>query len=266
MKPIIRSTIGALVAAMIAAGCSTAPSASDVAAANAALSNAGQAVDQAAANPHVAKYATSELERATGSLDKAKMAWSEKRDVRATTHFAYLAQQRAITAQEFANKRASEDAMKVALVQRDQAVSVAAAARAKRAAEQTQHPLAGFAVGRAKLPAQSMAMIDELAATLKNNPGRMAVIEGHTDSTGNPGYNEGLALRRAEAVRTALIRRGVDTGRISIRSHGEQTPVASNDDSAGRRENRRAQVISGYMNAHMAGSSRGSAAAAASGK
>ena len=253
---------------MLAAGCATAPPASDVAAANAAISNAGQAVDQAAANPHVTKYASSELERATGSLDKAKAAWTDKHDVRAATHFAYLAQQRAATAQELANGRASEDAVKLATVQRDQVVSVAAAERAERAkreAGQMERSLAGFGVGAAKLPAQGMPMIDELAATLKSNTGQMVVIEGHTDSVGSPGYNQALALDRAEAVRTALIRRGIATDRITIRSHGEQAPVASNGDSAGRRENRRAQVIVGEMETRMMGSSRGSTEATSSG-
>ena len=67
MKHIIRSTTGALAVAMIAAGCSTAPKASDVAAADSAIGNAGQAVDQAASDPHVAKYAPSELARSFAS-------------------------------------------------------------------------------------------------------------------------------------------------------------------------------------------------------
>ena len=268
MKHITRPTIGALVAAIIAAGCATAPPASDVAAANAAISTAGQAVDQAAANPHVARYASSELERATGSLGMAKAAWSDKQDVRAATHFAYIAQQRATTAQELANGRASADAVQLAAVQRDQVVTVAAAARAeraKRAEAQVEHSLAGFGVGAAKLPAQAMPMIDGLASTLKNGPGQMVVIEGHTDNVGSPADNQALALERAEAVRTALIRRGVDTSRITIRSHGEGAPAASNDTSAGRRENRRAQVIIADMDTRMVGSSRGATGTTSSG-
>ena len=268
MNNIIRSSIGALVAGMFAAGCSTTPSTSELAAANAAISNAGQAVDEAAANPHVAKYASSELERANGSLGKAKAVWADKHDVRMTTHLAYLAQQRAKTAQELANGRAAEDAVKLAALQRDQAVSVAAARpqkRAEPAAEQAQLSLAGFGFGAAKLPAKSMQMVDELAGTLKSNPGRIAVIEGHTDNVGSPGYNQALALERAETVRAALIRRGVDTSRITIRSLGEQIPVAANDSSAGRRENRRALVFIADMDSNMVGSSQGSTSATASG-
>src|SRR5438874_11890176 len=100
MKYIIRSTTGALLAGMIAAGCSTAPSASEQEAANTALSNAGQTIDRAAADPHVTQYASSELERANDSLAKAKTAWNDKHDLTNTMQFAYLAQQRAATAEQ----------------------------------------------------------------------------------------------------------------------------------------------------------------------
>ena len=129
MNHIIRSTTGAIVAGMIVAGCSTSPPASEVAAAQAAIGNAGQAVDHAAADPHVAKYAASELERASDSLRKATAAWNDKHALPATTHFAYLAQQRAATAQELANQRAAEETLTVAAAERDQALSVAAARR-----------------------------------------------------------------------------------------------------------------------------------------
>ena len=125
MNHILRSATGALVAGIIATGCATSPPSSEVAAARAAIDNAGQAVDHASADPHVAKYAPSELERATASLQKAKTAWNEKHDLTATQHFAYLAQQRAATAQEFANELAADEAVKVAAAELNQTMSVA---------------------------------------------------------------------------------------------------------------------------------------------
>jgi outer membrane protein OmpA-like peptidoglycan-associated protein len=263
MKRVIRSTTAALVAGMIAAGCATSPPASDVAAANTAISNAGQAVDHARADPHVTKYASSELERATDSLQKAKTAWNDKHDLEATKHYAYLAQQRAATAQELANTRVAENTVAVAAAKRDQAV---AAAQQRRAGPNATKPgLAGFASGTAKLPANAMPTVDQLAARLKNNPEIKVVIEGHTDNVGDPGYNQTLAMKRAEAVRSALVHQGIDPSRITVRSLGEQNPVASNDTGAGRRENRRADVIIGDMGATMTGSS-GAAGATSSGQ
>ena len=275
MNHIIRSTTGAIVAGMIVAGCSTSPPASEVAAAQTAIGNAGQAVDQAAADPRVAKYAPGELERASDSLRKATAAWNDKHDLPATTHLAYLAQQRAVTAQEFANQRASEEALTVAAAERDQALSVAAARRAHAppvasttgaTMEQGQQSLAGFSTGAAKLPANAMPKIDELATTLKNNPEQNVVIEGHTDNVGSPEYNQALAMKRAETVRDALVSRGIDPNRIAVRSVGEENPVANNDTGLGRWENRSAQVMVGGMDAGMVGSSQGAGAATSSGQ
>jgi outer membrane protein OmpA-like peptidoglycan-associated protein len=266
MKHIIRSTTGALVAAAIAAGCSTTPPQSDVAAANTALSNAGHAIDNAAADPHVAQYASSELGRARGSLQKAQATWDDKHDLKTTENLAYLAQQRAATAQELANERAAENAVMVAAAERDHALSVAAAGRGgtPTAAGAPTSPFAGFASGKATLSAGMMASIDELATMLKNNPERKVVIEGHTDNVGSAGYNKGLAMERAQAVREALLSRGIDPGRIVVRSSGEGHPIASNDTGAGRRENRRADVIIGE--AQMARSSTGATGASSQGQ
>lgn len=280
MNHIIRSTTGAIIAGMIVAGCSTSPPASEVAAAQTAIGNAGQAVDQAAADPRVAKYAPGELERASDSLRKATAAWNDKHDLPATTHLAYLAQQRAATAQELANQRATEQTLTVAAAERDQALSIAAARRDQAlpvastegsgkpgaTTEQGLQSLAGFSTGAAKIPTNAMPKIDELATTLKNNPGQNVVIEGHTDNAGSPDYNQALAMKRAEAVRNALVSRGIDPSRIAVRSAGEENPLANNDTGLGRWENRSAQVIVGDTGAGMVGSSQGAGAATSSGQ
>ncbi|RNF30777.1 hypothetical protein NM04_10805 [Massilia aurea] len=259
MNNILRSATGALVAGIFATGCATSPPSSEVAAARAAIDNAGQAVDHASADPHVVKYAPSELERATASLQKAKTAWNDKHDLTATTHLAYLAQQRAATAQEFANERAAEETVKVAAAELNQTMSVAVVQRSGKPsaiAELAQKDLVGFAPGTAKIPASAKRALDELAATLKSNPEREVVIEGYTDNVGGPRYNQALALKRAEAVRAALLQRGIASGRIAIRSLGEENPASSNANRVGRLENRRAEVITGDVGTQMRGSSQ----------
>jgi outer membrane protein OmpA-like peptidoglycan-associated protein len=270
MKHIIRSSTGLLIAGVLAAGCSTSPSQSDTAAANMALGNAGHAIDQAANDPHVTQYASSELGRAHDSLRSAQTAWNEDHDLTTTTHLAYLAQQRAVTAKELADQRAAQEAVRVAAAERDHALSVAAAGRrGKPGAEatgQVQVAIEGFATGRAELPAAMMPKIDQLATMLRDNPDRTIVILGHTDSIGSPGSNKTLAMKRAQAVRVALYRRGVDPSRVVIESSGETNPVASNDTSAGRRANRRADVMLAEPQAQMARSSTESPGAAATGQ
>jgi outer membrane protein OmpA-like peptidoglycan-associated protein len=226
----------------------------------------------------VAKYTSTELERATDSLHKAEMAWKDKHDLAATTHLAYIAQQRAATAQELANGRAANEALAMAASNRDQAVAAlmerrsetpaapAAPTASTASTEQVQQGLEGFAFGAAKVPPKAKPTIDQLASTLKSNPDAKVVIEGHTDNVGNPAYNQTLALERAQAVRSALVREGVEVGRISVRSLGEGNPVASNDTKEGRRENRRAQVIIEGEGTTMVGSSQGSTSATSSGE
>jgi hypothetical protein len=116
------------------------------------------------------------------------------------------------------------------------------------------------------VPPKAKPTIDQLASTLKSNPDAKVVIEGHTDSVGPPAYNQSLALSRAQAVRSALVREGVEVGRIEVRGLGENNPVASNDTKEGRRENRRAQVIIEGEGTTMVGSSQGSTSSTSSGE
>jgi outer membrane protein OmpA-like peptidoglycan-associated protein len=68
-------------------------------------------------------------------------------------------------------------------------------------------------------------------------------VEGFTDSVGSEEFNQVLSERRADAVREALLARGVDPSRIAVHGFGESYPVASNDNSAGRQLNRRVEIV-----------------------
>lgn len=68
-------------------------------------------------------------------------------------------------------------------------------------------------------------------------------LEGHTDSFGTEQYNVGLGERRGQSVRQYLMSHNVSAESISIISYGESKPVADNDTSAGRAQNRRVEVM-----------------------
>jgi outer membrane protein OmpA-like peptidoglycan-associated protein len=270
--------MSALAVGLFAAGCAHGPSASDQAAAETAIGNAGQAIDRASGDPHVSKYASSELERASDELTKAKTVWNDKHDLQMTRHLAYLAQQRAATAQELANGRAAEQVVAAEVGARDNAVqrvmqerqatemaSTSTANTAPSGAQPAQEDLTGFRFGAAKVPPKAKPMITELANAAKADPNSKVVIEGHTDNVGSPAYNQALALSRAQAVRSALVREGVDASRIEVRSLGEENPMASNDTKQGRSENRRAQVFIGESGATAVGSSQGGSTGSSSG-
>jgi len=100
-----------------------------------------------------------------------------------------------------------------------------------------------FATGRADLKPGAANNLDQLVSFLAKYPARTIEIEGHTDSVGSDDYNLGLSQRRADAVRSHLVRQGVASGRITTMGAGKGSPVASNDTATGRQQNRRVEVI-----------------------
>jgi outer membrane protein OmpA-like peptidoglycan-associated protein len=102
-----------------------------------------------------------------------------------------------------------------------------------------------FDTGRAELNPGASTKLDQLAQFLTEHPDRRVEIDGFTDSTGSPGFNEELSQRRAEAVKAALVLRGVDSSRINAEGFGSANPVASNNNVAGRQLNRRVEVVIG---------------------
>ena len=80
--------------------------------------------------------------------------------------------------------------------------------------------------------------IDRVSRVLTDFPETVIRVDGHTDSTGPEEYNMRLSKRRADAVKNALIQRGVHPGRIETLGLGESMPVSSSNAA-----NRRVEVI-----------------------
>jgi outer membrane protein OmpA-like peptidoglycan-associated protein len=100
-----------------------------------------------------------------------------------------------------------------------------------------------FDTNKSELKATSASHLDNLAAFLVRYEERSAIIEGHTDNTGDNAYNQSLSQRRAESVKAYLVSRGVAMNRLSAYGKGEGLPLANNDSSSGRQQNRRVEVI-----------------------
>ena len=97
-----------------------------------------------------------------------------------------------------------------------------------------------FATGSDVINAQSAALLTSIAEEAKACPGVLR-IEGHTDNQGSAELNADLSLRRANAVRLALISRGLNADQLITEGFGSSLPVASNDTELGRSRNRRIQ-------------------------
>lgn len=100
-----------------------------------------------------------------------------------------------------------------------------------------------FDTGKATLKPGAYNTVDRLANVLKEAPDRKVTIEGHTDSTGSAELNQALSERRAAAVQTALLERGVNSNQIIAVGKGMDSPIASNADASGRQRNRRVEMI-----------------------
>ncbi|MFT3917530.1 MAG: OmpA family protein [Anaeromyxobacteraceae bacterium] len=101
-----------------------------------------------------------------------------------------------------------------------------------------------FAPGREALLPASGELLRQVAQILKDNPQiRFVQIEGHTDDSGELVANERLSQRRAEKVRDFLVGVGVAAGRLEPRGFGPTRPIAPNDTSEGRAQNRRVEFV-----------------------
>ena len=99
-----------------------------------------------------------------------------------------------------------------------------------------------FPFDSADLQSAGRDNLRRLADSLQENPQTEIMLIGHTDSVGQPGYNQTLSERRARATADYLATQGVSRPRLLTSGKGEADPIASNDDDAGRRQNRRVEI------------------------
>jgi outer membrane protein OmpA-like peptidoglycan-associated protein len=100
-----------------------------------------------------------------------------------------------------------------------------------------------FQTDKSRIMPDSFAMLNEIAAVLKDRPEVRVRIEGHTDARGAMAHNMTLSQARADSVRAYLVGRGVDAGRMEARGYGPTQPIADNRTQAGREQNRRVEFI-----------------------
>jgi outer membrane protein OmpA-like peptidoglycan-associated protein len=262
--------------ALLLGACASAPQP------NAALQSAHQAVSTAEADPNVSKYAALDLEAAKRDLAIADDAAIHHNDA-AIAQPAYMAAQNARLAQMHAAAKADDARVAAGQAERDQIMLAArnrevqnanmaknsALDQRDQATEQNARLQAEvdqlkatptprglvltlgdvlFDTGRAELNPGAGRKLDQLAQFLGEHKDRRVQIDGFTDSVGTDAYNEQLSQRRADAVKSALMTRGIDSSRISTEGYGKAYPVANNSDSGGRQLNRRVEVVIGGDN------------------
>jgi outer membrane protein OmpA-like peptidoglycan-associated protein len=261
-------------------------------ASNPVLEQARAAYSAAQADPKVLRHAVAELDVAARTLGEAERAGGDE-----AAHLGYLAQQRARIARELGHARANERAALEARLHEAEEGRARAEARAKELEQerdvndrlnaqlrrlqaqvaelQARETERGwiltlgsdllFDVGQAKLKPGGRRALANLARFMSQHPERKIVIEGFTDASGSPEANKRLSEQRAQAVRDALVREGIEPGRIEAHGLGAAYPVASNANSGGRQLNRRVEILLGENVSRAATGGNAGAGAGASG-
>lgn len=99
-----------------------------------------------------------------------------------------------------------------------------------------------FDFDKATIKTQYYPVLDEIAEEMRSNSDLKVTLEGHTDSTGTNKYNQGLSERRANAVRTYLMKKNIDPSRLTAVGYGEERPAYPNDTRENRAKNRRVEA------------------------
>ena len=98
-----------------------------------------------------------------------------------------------------------------------------------------------FDTGKSTLRSESNAELDRLVKLLKDVPSLKVEISGHTDNTGSASLNNSLSQDRAEAVVKYLTSKGIAASRMTAKGYGSTAPIATNNTSDGRQQNRRTE-------------------------
>ncbi|HEY0294359.1 MAG TPA: OmpA family protein [Bordetella sp.] len=99
-----------------------------------------------------------------------------------------------------------------------------------------------FDFDKATLKPEGRQLLDQVAAQIGTINLETIIAVGHTDSIGTVAYNQKLSERRAAAVKTYLVSKGIDANRIYTEGKGKTQPVADNKTAAGRAKNRRVEI------------------------
>jgi outer membrane protein OmpA-like peptidoglycan-associated protein len=100
-----------------------------------------------------------------------------------------------------------------------------------------------FDVGKATLRPESMGIINKIGEMMDEHPELKFSIEGHTDNDGDLDINQKLSEERAKTVMAKLVSMGISADRLSTKGYGESNPIATNNTSEGKANNRRVEFV-----------------------
>ena len=100
-----------------------------------------------------------------------------------------------------------------------------------------------FDTNSTTLSQQSATTVTEAANVAKSMPNSRVAVTGFTDTDGSPAYNQQLSVRRADAVKNALMRNGIAPQAITVNGSGEAGLLIETPDQTKNEKNRRVQIV-----------------------
>lgn len=100
-----------------------------------------------------------------------------------------------------------------------------------------------FVEGKDEFTEESKQVVDKILSEIATRPVPDVLVVGHTDAVGNDSFNDALGQRRAETVRTALIRLGIPPADIRAISRGKREPAVATADGVAEPRNRRVEIV-----------------------
>lgn len=208
-------------------------------------------------DPEIARSGDIQLRSARDQLNRAESLLNDGADEASVEHAAYLANRHAQIAGQQGERAglqreidsAEKRRREMMLEQQTGEAEMLRQRMAELQAEQTDRGMVLtlgdvlFDLNEADLKSAGEKTVGRLAQFMREYENRRVRIEGYTDSTGADAYNQKLSERRANSVRDALINQGISSRRVETRGYGKQYPVAGNDSSSGRQQNRRVEIV-----------------------
>jgi outer membrane protein OmpA-like peptidoglycan-associated protein len=200
-----------------------------------------------------AERAREEAERAKQESDLAAQKAAQEKQEAQAAQAAALAQQQALEAEnEKARSQAEESErgrqkaeaekaeMRTRLLQQLNAILVT---RDTARGLVSTMPDVLFETNSFVLKPAARESLAKVAGIFLAYPDLRLEVDGHTDSVGSDSYNQQLSEKRAASVRDYLTQQGIPTSSVVIEGFGKTQPVASNATAAGRRQNRRVELV-----------------------
>ena len=100
-----------------------------------------------------------------------------------------------------------------------------------------------FHTGKSTLVPEAREKLAKVAGILSTHKGLKIEVDGFTDTKGTEAFNQKLSEARAQTTREYLVSQGVASDAITSKGYGEADPIAPNTSEAGRKENRRVELV-----------------------